>query len=140
MPGDKEPAECPNCGIILAKFKSRMAEDLDSPARRGRACAGKIFCPRSSQLAAAIGKPYEVAVKLSRTPGMSLKTLLSLNPVVWMGQDLLIVAAGAALSLLCLLIPFASHILSVFVILVHEMGHCIFWLVVRVILLLRPLT
>jgi hypothetical protein len=128
MPGDKEPAECPNCGIILAKFKSRMAEDLDPP-RGGAAPVPEKYLAQDPSAAAAIGKPYEDALEAVEDAGDESEDALVPEPRSLDGHELLIVATGAALALLCLLTPFASHILSVFVILVHEMGHCIFgWL------------
>jgi len=134
MPGDKEAAECPNCGVIVAKFKSRLSEDLDLGGPVPAPVPAKRFA-RDASTSVPVGRPSptsqseEEFLESIEDAADEAEDALVPEPRSLGGQDWLIVAAGAALALLFFFIPFARQVLSTFVILVHEMGHCIFgWL------------
>jgi len=136
--------ECPRCGVVFGKLvtASRVpasAERQESSAghRSPETVAPALHGPRISR-AEASGLAAASGVATGLSGGLDMEQLGDVSEHEEDGapetrrldrSDWLVLVAGAAIAGLSFGIPFLRHTFSTLMILVHEMGHCIFnWL------------
>jgi len=131
MPHTHEVAECPNCGVIVSKIKAR--EDQESVP--GQFPGSSTEEPAKDYLAAGAGTAGLAATASAEPaeypehPYQPEEEAFVPEPRHLDGREAALVLGAAALALILMAFPFTGWILSVFVILIHEMGHTIFgWL------------
>ena len=136
--------ECPRCGVVFAKLSTPLCvaasaeipasqpahvlpEDL-APAqprsRSPRTEASETLAASGSAMGSAVGMDVERPVDVSE-----YEENLAPEPRRMDRNDWLMLGAGAVIAGLAFGIPFLRHTFSTLMILVHEMGHCVFnWL------------
>lgn len=138
--------ECPNCGVIVSKFRGRHEElEYHRPERGGSFTAPAAGAPgkRSERVprpelgpgvlhrgvpASAVGAGVVTAQDHGNVFGEDAEDMddRPLEPRKMDRQEWLMLLVGPVVALVCLAIFWFSWILGTFRTLVHEMGHAIF--------------